>query len=853
MTHLDPIRRNTYLLFGAFWLIALGVAIAGYRYYRHEKATIEAEERQQLAAIAELKVRQVSDWRKERLSDGRILAASTPTSSVRSFLRNGRTTSEEQHEISAWLDSIRTASGYANVVLVNPAHEALIAVGNVRPAQVPFMALAKDVIQRGDVVLTDFHMDDGLPVPHLGLNVPLRLDPRERPVGALLMGIDPNAFLYPLIQLWPTKSRTAETLLARRDGEELVYLNELRHRKGTAPSLRLPLNTPNLPAAMGARGFEAIVDGVDYRGVPVLAAVRKIPETPWILVAKTDLQEVHEPIERETLWLALIGFSVLITIGAGVTFIVRDLRARFAIQQYQAEVEQRTLKGHYDYLSKYANDIILLTNDQGILVEANDRAVNAYGYSREELIGMPLRDLRAPETLDAFVEHWRVTELQDSVIFETRHRRKDGGAFPVEVSARRVAVDDKVFRQSIIRDITERREAERERANLQEQLQQAQRLESVGRLAGGVAHDFNNLLTVISGYSAMVMDALAADDPLRAEVREIAGAGERAAALTRQLLAFSRKQVIAPKLVNLNIVVQEVVKMLRRLVGEDVSIIMELAQSLDAVYVDPGQVEQVLMNLATNARDAMPHGGKIIIQTRNVIIGTEYVSSHIEAKPGSYVQLSFADTGEGMPPETLEHAFEPFFTTKPRGQGTGLGLATVYGAIKQAKGWIGVYSEVNKGTTFNIYLPCVEAADRATDAGSKVRNDIRDGRGTETVLVVEDHAEVRKLAVDALRYYGYRVLEAANGDEALALCRDRKQDIDLIVTDVVMPGITGPELASQALGAKPQIKVLYMSGYAETFIAHQGILDEGLAYLQKPFTADVLARKAREVLDGRAG
>jgi PAS domain S-box-containing protein len=654
-----------------------------------------------------------------------------------------------------------------------------------------------------------------------------------------------------LIQSWPTNSRTAETLLARREGNDVLYLNELRHRKNTALSLRLPLESKELPAAMAARGYEGVFTGIDYRGVPVLAAVRKVPGVSWVLVAKRDLQEVHEPIERQTLWLGLIGFSVLLTIGTGVTFVLRDLRARFDTQRYRAELEQRVLRGQYDYLSKYANDIILLMNSEGIIVEANDRAVHSYGYSREELIGKPLHEIRAPETRAASEQDPQMTEQQESVIFETRHCRKDGTAFPVEVSARRVAVDDTVYQLSIIRDITERREAERERANLQEQLQQSQRIESIGRLAGGMAHDFNNLLTVINGYSAMVMDALPSDDPLRIEVHEISEAGERAATLTRQLLAFSRKQLIAPKILNLNTVISGVVKMLRRLVGEDISIITDLAPALDVVFADPGQIEQVLMNLVTNARDAMPQGGQLNIQTRNVIIGSEYAAAHIEAKSGAFVCLSVTDSGEGMTPETLEHAFEPFFTTKPRGQGTGLGLATVHGAIKQAKGWIGVYSEVNVGTTFKIYLPRAEAAvTGGIEQTTERPTSERDGRGHETVLVVEDQAEVRRLAVEALRHYGYRVLEASNGDDALELCKTLKEEIDLIVTDVVMPGITGPELASRAADAKPRAKVLYMSGYAETFIAHQGILDAGLAYLQKPFTADVLARKARAVLDG---
>jgi PAS domain S-box-containing protein len=639
-------------------------------------------------------------------------------------------------------------------------------------------------------------------------------------------------------------------LLARRDGNEVVYLNELRHRTNTALKLRIPLSQENLPAARGTMGFEGILTGIDYRGVPVLAAVRKVPETPWIMVAKIDLKEIHAPIEEQVYWLGLIACSVVLTIGTGVTLILRDLRAQINLQRYRAELEQRALRGHYDYLSRFANDIILLAGADGRILEANDRAVSSYGYSREELMGMPLQRLEAPERLAAFEKEWRRTEQQESVIFETRHLRKDGSTFPVEVSARRVKVDEAVFLQSIIRDITERKEAERERARLQEQLQQSQRLESIGRLAGGVAHDFNNLLTVINGYSSMAVDALPAHDPLRDSMREVFDAGQRATSLTRQLLAFSRKQLIAPKLLNLNTVVSDLVKMLRRLVGEDVAIITDLASSLEPVFVDPGQMEQVLMNLATNARDAMPRGGKLIIETQNVEVDEEYAAAHVDARPGRYVLLAVTDTGEGMSAETLKHAFEPFFTTKLRGQGTGLGLATVYGAVKQSNGWIWAYSEPGKGTTFKIYLPRAVAGE-SPGGGEHIQSyaGAHDVRGNETVLVVEDQAEVRKLMVEGLTQYGYRVIEAGRGDEALTLCGSFPDEIHLLITDVVMPGITGPEVASRAASARPRMRVLYISGYTENLIAHQGVLDAGVAYLQKPFTAGALAQKVREVLD----
>jgi two-component system cell cycle sensor histidine kinase/response regulator CckA len=849
----DPVRRNVYLLLTAFWLLALGVAAAGYEYYLNQKAAIENEERTKLSAIAELKIRQISSWRDERLADARIVAASPLSQPVRQFLVEGQNTAVVRQQVESWLEAIRSATGYSNAILVNPERRIWVAAGGSASAAEQYFTLGKEAIARGRAELTDLHMDRGLAGPHLGLNVPLRLAAGQAPVGALLLGIDPKKFLYPLISLWPTASPSAETLLVRREGNEVVFLNELRHRSGTSLKLRFPLSNESLPAARGAMGFEGIMTGTDYRGAPVLAAVRRIPDFPWILVAKVDLAEVRAPIARQMFWLGLIGFSVILTIGTGVSLILRDLRAKFDLERYRAEIEHRALRGHYDYLSRFANDIILLTNEAAVVVEANDRAVSTYGYTREELIGMPLRRLRAPGTLDSFEQEWRKTVEHDSLIFETNHLRKDGSSFPVEVSARRVTVDKTVFRQSIIRDISERKAGEKERAALQEKLEQAQRLESIGRLAGGVAHDFNNLLTVINGYSSMVMDALPADDPLHDSVCEVFKAGERAATLTRQLLAFSRKQVIAPKLLNLNTIVLDLAKMLGRMVGEDIAIVTVLEPSLDPVFVDPGQMEQVLMNLATNARDAMPRGGNLLIETSNVHIGDEYASLHVDAAPGDYILLAVTDTGEGMAQETLQRAFEPFFTTKPRGHGTGLGLATVYGAIKQSNGWIWVYSEAGKGTTFKIYLP--RASDGASDGASggvdhaAAHSDGHDFCGDETVLIVEDQLEVRKLAAEALQKYGYHVMEAANGEEALAACDSASGEIHLLVTDVVMPGITGPELVRRAALLKPGMKVLYMSGYTENLIAHQGVLDAGVAYLQKPFTSAGLAEKVREVLD----
>ena len=848
----DPVRRNVYLLLAVFWLLSIAIALVGYNYYRRQGAALEAEERRQLTAIADLKVRQIHAWRQERLGNGRMIAASPISPALREFLTGAPLSAGAREEIAHWLEEIRSAGGYANAILVNPASDRWIAAGAHADSAAEYMRLANQVMTAGDTVLTDFHFDEGLPGPHVGVNIPVRLGAGERPAGAVLLGIDPDTFLYPLIQTWPTNSQSGETLLARREGNDVVYLNELRHRGSTALRLRIPMRASELPTARGLAGYQGIMTGIDYRGIPVLADVRKIPDTPWIIVTKVDLSEVHAPIEREAFWLGLTAGSIILTIGIGITLILRDLTAHVATQRHEAEARQLALRHHYNFLTRFVSDNILLSDENGVIVDANDRALSSYGYSRQELIGMPLRSLWAPEEQGKFEQEWNRTLEHDGEAVETHHRRKDESTFPAEVTTRRVAIEDTVLRQSIVRDITERKEAEQERHRLQEQLQQAQRLESVGRLAGGVAHDFNNLLTVINGYSSMLVDALPDHDPLHASAREIADAGHRAANLTRQLLAFSRKQVIAPKLLSLNTVIGDLVKMLRRLVGEDITIVTDLAPALAPVFVDPGQMEQVLMNLATNARDAMPQGGQIIISTQNVEIDESYAALHVDAGPGPHVLLTFTDTGEGMSPETMHHAFEPFFTTKPRGQGTGLGLATVYGAIKQNNGWILVYSEPGKGTTFKIYLRQVASAEGPGDDPERGRNGTRDVRGKETILLVEDQDQVRKLAVRSLSRYGYQVLEAANAEEALWLSGSTNE-LDLLITDVIMPGLNGPELAGRLTSSRQgRLKVLYISGYTENLIARDGALPPGVAFLQKPFTGAALAQKVRELLDGPA-
>jgi PAS domain S-box-containing protein len=831
----DSVNRSLYLLLAAFLLLILGIAVVGYRFYVAQKAAIETAARQQLEAVAELKVRQLVVWRQERLADANVLAAEMMPALSR--VLEGREDQQAREQILALLQALRRSSGYANAVLVNANGTVCLALGSVAGARGHYAALMEQVRATGQLIFSDLHYDEGLKQPHLGLSVPLRFTRNGPPKGALLLAIDPNLSLYPLIGSWPIPSRTSETLLVRREGNEVVYLNELRHRPGTALTLRYGLTDQRRPAVRAALGMEGVGEGLDYRGVRVLAAVRKVPGSPWVLVAKVDAEEIYALMNQQDLWLALIGCSLLLAVGAGAGFVLRDLRSRFYQQKYEADRDRRALLGHYDYLSRFANDIILLMDERGQIVEANDRAVAAYGYPREELIGMPQRLLRDSATIDAYEHQLRVLEEQESLVFETRHRRRDGTTFPVEVSARRIVVEGAVLRQHIVRDITER-------SKLQAQLLQAQKMECVGRLAGGVAHDFNNLLTVINGCTDLALKQVGNDDYLREMITEIERSGQRAADLTRQLLAFSRRQVVSLKVVDLNEVIGDTAKMLRRLVGEDIQVKTVLEPRAGNVRVDTGQMHQVLLNLAVNARDAMQGGGTLLIETSTVVIDEDYVRSHAEARTGTYVLLAVSDTGTGMDAGTRDRAFEPFFTTKAPGEGTGLGLSTVHGIVKQSDGWISLYSELGKGTTFKIYLPIItEAAETPADPSGGIAL-----CGAETILVVEDQEEVRKLIVAVLSQSGYRVQAATNGAEALQAANGFPGAIDLMITDIVMPGMTGPELASKLASSRPAMRVLYMSGYTKTGIDHQGLVETGVAYIAKPFGPKELLQQVRGVL-----
>ena len=476
----------------------------------------------------------------------------------------------------------------------------------------------------------------------------------------------------------------------------------------------------------------------------------------------------------------------------------------------------------------------------GILLDVNTALVTTLGYAlSSEMVGRNLANLFA-DTQQWFTlaDYFRTLKRFDGLVAEWM--RKDGSSVIVHLSGRAIRGErNAIFFELFTEDVTERRA-------LEQQLRQAQKMEAVGRLAGGIAHDFNNLLMVISGYCEFLLERIGSDAALRGPVQEIANAAERATALTRQLLAFSRKQMLAPKVVNLNAIVTENLKMLGRMIGEDIDLVMVAGAEIGAARADPGQIEQVIMNLAVNARDAMPHGGTLTIETANVTLDEEYARLHAPVTPGEYVMLAVSDTGVGMDAETQSHIFEPFFTTKGL-KGTGLGLSTVYGIIKQSGGYIWVYSEPGKGTSFKIYLPSVSATGEAIAAEPTVAA-AKPEQALGTILLVEDESSLRRLARQYLENQGYTVLEASDGAAAIEVSNAHSGPIHLLLTDVIMPGMNGRELAHRLSALRPETKVLYMSGYTENAIVHSGTLEEGITLLQKPFTLPTLKAKVREKL-----
>jgi len=879
-------RRAGRILFLLFVILAAGIVTAGYlsfhnyeRRYRHE---LEAR----LLSIADLKVSEIEQYRRERLGDAHLFTDNMSFAALVKRVIEHPEDSEARIDLRAWLSQVQTHFQYDRVFLLdNKGFTRLAEPEREESGELMLAEHASEVLRSKLAVLEDFHRHGPYGQVYLSVLVPI-FDPADntRITAMLVLRIDPRRYLYPLLLRWPTPSQTAETLLVRREGNEVVYLNPLRFREDAPLVLRQSLENTQAPAVQAALGREGIFEGIDYRGAPVVAALRHVPDSAWYLVARMDKAEILAPV-RERLWVvAVLMVTMLLSVATGVGFLWRQQSARFYKERYQTaerlralslrqeallaavpdilmevdankvytwanepgreffgddvlgkeakfyfEGEQNTYKvvqplfngnenvfyleswqrrrdGQKRLLAwwchalkdeqgkvigalssarditnqkqaeealreseeKFRNmaeqllDLLFLTDTAGELTYVSPASWHLFGWKPEEAIGRPFTDFLAESDVSSAMEVFRTTMDTGRPARGVRleMKRKDNTTFTAELNGSVLYRNGKVAGAiGSIRDITERKRAEEERARLEAQLLQAQKMEAVGQLAGGIAHDFNNLLQVILGHLELVLSDLPPQEPRRVELEEVQKAAERAAALTRQLLAFSRRQLLNPQLLDLNEIVADLMKMITRMIGEHIELNVIPGHALNTVRADRGQIEQVLINLCVNARDAMPDGGRLTIETENVLFDDQYCISHAWAAPGRYVLLQVSDSGCGIAPEIVGQIFEPFFTTKEPGRGTGLGLATVYGIVRQHGGTIQVYSEVGSGSTFKVYLPAVEGAAPAIDC--RIPEPIRGGH--ETILVAEDDAQLRSLAKRILESAGYHVFVAADG------------------------------------------------------------------------------------------
>ena len=1015
--------RSRVALLLVFILASAGILTAGGLYFRSYQRSFRAQAEAGLAAIAELKAGELEQWRRERLGDALVLHENEDFS-IRVEALLGRPEDEgARRRLQVWLDKLQTAYGYDRVFVLDAAGvERAAAPAGAAGGAKPRPALVAELLSSDAPRLVDFHQDATMGGPYLGVLVPIRSG--GRPLAVLGLRIHPERQLYPRLRGWPTASRSAETLIVRREGDTVLFLSELRHREGAALSLRLPLTTPDLVAAKALRGASGVVEGVDYRGVRSVGALRAIADSPWFLVASIDAAELYAPV-RTRFW-TLVGLVTALLAGAGIAvgFLWEQQRSRFREAGHLAELalaRSEAARRDSDILmeemggiakiggwefdpatgtgtwteqvarihdlepgdpTNVARGFSFYSGESRRRIEAAVAAAIAHGtaYDLElelvsakgvhkwvRTIGYPrveagrvvhvrgsFQDISDQKRTAARIEHLNavlrgirnVNQLitrekdRDRLIAEACRLLVEARGFhaavvvlteadasgalasaaagdgaapwlaaltqtPLPDWARAVlaeperiviqagaagepaaadeqpatlalglAQDGRVYglmlaslpsnlavdpeEQELLSEVAgdiafalHGMELAREHAagaaalaRTEEQLRQSQKLEAIGQLAGGVAHDFNNLLMAQMCYCESIKAALPPADPLAADVVEIMACAERAAGLTRQLLAFSRKQTLQPIVLELKAVVADIEKMLRRVIGEDIDLVTVLSPAGGRVKADPGQLEQVLVNLVVNARDAMPAGGKLMIETADVELDAEYARAHAGVVPGPYAMLAVTDTGAGMDEATRMRLFEPFFTTKERGKGTGLGLATVYGIVKQSGGNIWVYSEPGRGTTFKIYLPRVKAAatPRLQPSGLAAAG------GGELLLIVEDEPHLRALFGRMVTELGYRVRTAESGEAALRVVASEDLRPDLLVTDVVLTGMGGKVLAERLRALRPGLRVLYMSGYTDNAIVHHGVLEADTPFLQKPFSIGDLAAKIRELL-----
>jgi PAS domain S-box-containing protein len=1008
-----------------FSLLATTIVVAGFFAYRSYERNHRAEAELQLSAIAELKASQLVQYRHERMGDGAVLLGNASFAAlVRRQLENPEDTANGQR-LTERLGKLQTHYQYDQVRLLDTHGVTRLSVpANLQPVSAVIAQRLPELLKSGQVTIQDFYRNDHNGKIYLAVLVPI-LDPQDgnRPLGLLSLRIDSELYLYPFLQRWPIPSRTAETLLVRREGQEVVFLNELRFQKNTALTLRFPLSQKDLPAVRAALGQTGITKSHDYRGKPVIADLRPIPDSPWFLVSKMDTSEAYAPL-RDHLWI-MGGFVGLLLFGVGavMAFVWQRQRVGFYRERSETAAALKRLNRVYTVLSNINQAIIRIRDPQTMLQEACRIAVedgdfrlawiglldsatgevtaaakaglnNGYVeqlclsiYTEPHNQGPTATTIREGQySIANDIEHdprmalWRaeaiergyrssaafplvvfgtvrgivnlyaeepqffnpeeiilLDELARDISFALEFAEQEQGRQQAEAALREsqqlfasvvntspsliwmsgldkgctwfnkpwlaftgramtlelgdgwaagVHSDDlahclhiytKAFeaRQPFAMEYRLRRHDGEyrwlldqghprydasgafagyigscldisEHRNLEKQMRHAVKMESIGTLAGGVAHDFNNILMAIIGYGQLALMGMPQDDPQRSNIRHMLEGADRAARLTKDLLLFSRKQICERKPVDLIEIVKAVEKFIVRVIGEDIVCETRLPNEPLTVLADSHQIEQVLMNFATNARDAMARGGTFCITAEQTILNRDFIAAHGFGKPGPFALLTVADSGSGIDEQTRNRIFEPFFTTKGVGKGTGLGLAVVYGIIKQHEGYINVYSEPGTGATFRIYLPLIVSEAPEEPIAKEEEAPVR---GTETILVAEDDASLRILAREALTRFGYTVIEAVDGEEAVRKFKENQTSIQLLLFDIIMPKMNGREAYEAINKIWPGVKTIFMSGYAPDTIREKAGLGETVPLLAKPLSPTELLQKVREILD----
>jgi PAS domain S-box-containing protein len=814
---------------GAFCVLAVMLGYASYRQYEHD---FKEQTWARLEAVAQLKARELAAWRSERLADGRYYVDNEAVGELARRALGPAADPTARHQLIDLLGRMQKNHRYNRIAIHGPDGRERLAVPlDADPDDGELTADIMEAIATGDVAFMDIRAFESN-VPHMTVVAPLRSAPnaaQEPPAGAVVLRVDVKLSLLPLLRAWPGPSESSEVQLVQHRGDSVDYIDTILDQGRDSPGATVSTTRTDLPGVRAALGDTGTTEAVNRVGTVVVASLVQVPDSPLALVASTAVTELYAPL-RERAWLT----AIIVVLVIAVTLVGGDLVWRRSHQRIAREEHERltTLQAMAQVVE--ASPVVLFRwrPTAGWPVEWVSANVSRWGYTPEALVAgaPPFSGLIHPDDVARVNEEVRrfTADGSDAFVQEYRLRTGDGRVLWIDDRTRVVRnADGGVVRyEGTLSDITKRRE-------LQAQFAQAQKMETVGRLAGGVAHDFNNLLTVINGYAEFLLSELPDGDSNREMAQEIHDAGQRASGLTRQLLAFSRRQVVQPVSLDLSEVADQMHKMLQRLIGEDIRLTFDLEPEVWRVRADAGQIEQVIMNLAVNARDAMPEGGTLIVTTRNIEGATPEV------------MLAVADTGCGMDDATQSRLFEPFFTTKKAGQGTGLGLATVYGIVNQWGGHIDVASTLGHGATFRLYFP------RAVgdEGGSPTATRTGVTRGSGVILVVEDEDALRRIAQRILSSAGYTVLLAASGEEALDLMARDAPAIDLLLTDVVMPGINGHELADRLCASRPGLKVLFASGYLHDAFPDRGRLGPEIEFLAKPYSPTTLTGRVRDVLD----